>query len=256
MTMSWKFRALQLLPRPLRRRLAIARYEHEILRTGEVELTLLADFVPDDAIALDIGCNTGAYAYALSRIAPRVVAFEPNPALAAMVSSLALPKVEVRHVALSDRDGVAELLVPAGGHGLATLRPENVVGAQLQRIRVTTERLDALDLGRIGFIKIDVEGAEEMVLDGAMDTIARDSPVLLIEIEERHSAGALSRISARLAQLGYDARYYSQGAWRPLARFNAARDQAIDDDLDEIGKSVARRDHPYINNFLFEPARR
>lgn len=63
--------------------------------------------------------------------------------------------------------------------------------------------LDDLDLGDIGFIKIDVEGFEARVIDGACETIARCRPVMLIEIEEKHTGEPPSVLIERIVALGY-----------------------------------------------------
>ncbi len=49
----------------------------------------------------------------------------------------------------------------------------------------------------------------------ALDTIARDRPKLLIEIEERHNADRLARIRERLASLGYTGYFFLDGQWLP-----------------------------------------
>jgi hypothetical protein len=51
----------------------------EEARSGEPELAVLAKLVPRGGTAIDIGASRGVYAYALSDIADRVVAFDPNP---------------------------------------------------------------------------------------------------------------------------------------------------------------------------------
>lgn len=251
-----KYAVFQALPLPLRRSWMQRRYEQEIGRWGESELMELRHLVRPGDLALDVGCNLGTYSYELSRITGCVIAFEPNPALAKLVRSLHLPGLEVRQMALSSRDGSSELLIPtpaAGGHWLASLRPEVVAGRPVERVVVPTRRLDGLAVQGVRFMKIDVEGFEEAVLDGAVETIARDRPRLLIEIEERHNPGGLPRIRERLSSLGYSGRFLSRGRWLPLDHFEPEIHQQVDEDLELVGKSITRRDCPYVNNFLFEP---
>src|SRR4029434_5645640 len=60
-------------------------------------------------------------------------------------------------------------------------------------IEVPMATLDSSSEGEFGFIKIDVEGHEQAVLDGAVQTIRRCRPRLLVEIDERLSPGGLER---------------------------------------------------------------
>ena len=56
-------------------------------------------------------------------------------------------------------------------------------------LKVHMDRLDNVYSGTAGFIKIDVEGHEQAVLDGAVETIDRCRPRLLVEVDERLSPG-------------------------------------------------------------------
>lgn len=247
-----KFGLFAALPAFLRRRIMIRRYKREIAFSGEAELAHLQSLVKPGDLALDVGSNLGAYTYELSRLTGRVIAFEPNAMLARLVASLNLPGVEVKQVALSTDDGDADLLVPMtnGGHGLASLKQEAVNGLETRAVRVATRRLDGLGLDTVAFVKIDVEGFEEDVLDGAEGILLRDRPTLLIEIEERHNPGGLERIRARLEGMGYSGRFLRHEEWHPLREFDAAIHQRTSD-INEVGRSIARREHDYVNNFVF-----
>jgi FkbM family methyltransferase len=231
-------------------------YRHEIEQTGEAELPLLRDLVRPGDLTIDIGANLGVYAYELARLTGRVLAFEPNPDLAKLLKAVRPRGAAIYQVALSDTDGEAELLVPTGhgAHGIATLRRESDLGDAVERVSVPTRRLDTYKLHGVRFIKIDVEGFEEQVLEGAAETIARDHPILLVEIEERHNPGGLGRIRDRLRAAGYRGLYYRGGEWQPLDRFDPEVHQRADGDVLEIGKTLTRRSADYINNFLFVPA--
>jgi len=240
-----KLRLLNLLPGWVVRRLMRARYDRMIGGGGEAELGELSRVVRSGDLAIDVGSNLGIYTFALSRIANRVIAFEPIPLLARFVRNQAMPNVTVKEIALSSQSGSRELSVPNEGAAYATLRED--MAAPNRRIRVATRSLDSLALDPVGFMKVDVEGHEEAVLDGARETIARDRPRLLVEIEERHNPGGLDRIVKMLTALDYACWFFKDAEWHSFSEFDLARDQ-----------NPERIENPdggtrYINNFLFMP---
>ncbi len=104
--------------------------------------------------------------------------------------------VSVHEIALSDHDGDAELLViPQGDdgavvYGLASLEARADPSARLVSAHVPIARLDAVIDQDVAFVKIDVEGHELNVLNGAVELLERCQPVFLVEAEDRHRAEA------------------------------------------------------------------
>ncbi len=198
----------------------------------------LADMVPRGQIAVDAGANVGTYAYWFARSASEVVAFEPQPSLAKRLSASGIRNLTVHNVALSDSTGIAELHVPKA-HGEASLRTLDV---PVDTVQVPLTTLDSFELENVGFFKVDVEGHEEALLHGAENTLQRNSPLIYIEVEERHNPGGIARIVDWLANLGYtDVRYRQHSAMHPFQNFDLARDQ-----LNQRPRTAA-----YANNFLF-----
>jgi len=238
----------RLVPAPLLRRRWTRFYWDEFNGAGERELRLLPDLVRSGARAIDVGGNVGTYSFHLSRLASEVETFEPHPDWAWRIRTLALPNVTVHEVALSDHPGEADLAIPLGDvrdvGGMGSLETSVVDPAKASRVvHVKLRTLDDFGFTNVGFIKIDVEGHEEAVLRGGVQTIARDGPTLLIEIEERHNRGGLARIRELLSGHGYAGYFHRPGldGLQPLETFDAGRDQAE-------GGSV------YINNFVFRRA--
>ncbi|QUD89301.1 FkbM family methyltransferase [Phenylobacterium montanum] len=222
--------------------------------TGEYELRELPRYVRRNAVSVDVGGNIGVYTFHLGRLSRKVITFEPNPDYVSQIKALGVRNGEIEQVALSEQAGEAELRIPAleGGEapGMASLSEMAVPdGACLRTIHVRMARLDDYSLSPVGFIKIDVEGFEESVLAGAMETIRRERPNLLIEIEERHNPGGLERIRQRLADLNYKGYFFLDGSQRPIAEFDLARHQDPANLQDAAFHN--RRALPYINNFLF-----
>lgn len=246
--------ARRLAPAPLRRAKLAASFGQQVDVTGEAELGWLPQLVGKGELCLDIGANAGLYAWALQRHGAKVIAFEPNPALADVIDLIGGGAIDVRRIALSDSDGTATLTLPHDDAGLATLRTD-AADAGATHFDVPTARLDGLDIGIVGFIKIDVEGHEERVLDGAIALIKRDLPVMLIEIEDRHNLGGIDRTVTRFTALGYTIWFLVDGRWRPFADFDASLHQRLDA-IVPMDTGATRRECRYFNNFLFLPAGR
>lgn len=220
---------------------------------SERELALLDVLVPRDRLAVDVGANRGTYTYPLTKLASRVIAFEPIPDLAADLRALFGTNVDIQPVALSDRNGEATLRVPMWGArlatGLATIESGNALnGTEFREIVVRTARLDDLNLSNVGFIKIDVEGHEASVLAGAAGTISRDRPVLLIEIEERHRHNAVQETTEMLAAAGYCGFFIQKERVLPVDEFNVAQDQ---DPAVLESRPRTSTETRYINNFIY-----
>jgi FkbM family methyltransferase len=160
-------------------------------RTGEPELAALATLVPRGGTAIDVGANQGFYSFALAAIADRVLAFEPNPDYARFAQRMLRGRAEVHPIALSDRTGRGIFHVPLADDGMVLHLAGSLKRTHDQFSRETTYEVEvrtlddlapSLALSCVRFIKADVEGSEREVLDGARATIARDRPVILLEL--------------------------------------------------------------------------
>jgi FkbM family methyltransferase len=159
---------------------------HRRNHTDDRNVKLLLSFLlRPGSNCLDVGANNGTFLTVIRRVAPggHHIAYEPLPELCAQLRER-FPEMEVRQRALADQEGestfVHVLEEPAYSGLKAGLHPP---GMHTERITVLTERLDDhLPSGWLpDFVKIDVEGAEALVLTGAMDTLRRAKPVLAFE---------------------------------------------------------------------------
>ena len=214
----------------------------------EPELDLLALLIGPGERALDVGANYGTYALTLARLGAQVELFEPNPAIARALTAWASHQrgVTVHGVALSDRVGSADLLIPADTSGTehdssASIAPGFT--ATGRRVTVPTMPLDSLDPGPVALIKIDVEGHEAAVLAGACQTIARHRPALIVEIEQRHIARPIGEALSEIEAMGYRGCFLCDGALLPLDQFDPAEHQG---EARFSGQSGT-----YCNNFIF-----
>jgi FkbM family methyltransferase len=170
-----------------------ARGRHALLHPPAVHPSVLA-FLGPGRVAVDIGANLGEWAVPLARrVGPsgRLLAIEPAPRAATAVDKTlvanALAQAEVIRCAVGDHDGTVEFAAPIVTSvridtGTARIGP---AAAGHEALTVVSRTLDSLAaerrLDRIDLIKIDVEGAERQVLDGARASIARFRPVLVLE---------------------------------------------------------------------------
>lgn len=230
-------------------------------RYGEVELHLLKFLCRRDADAIDVGANDGSYVHYLRRHAHKVVAFEPMPLLAsALRRKFPGDEVVIEQVALSDRADTVELHMPVVGGivvtGCSTISTDaSGTYPATQAIKVSMDRLDAAYKGRAGFIKIDVEGHEQAVLDGALQTIRRCRPRVLVEIDDRLSPGGLARARTYFDSLGYTGHYVRKGKLEPISTFSVEEMQRPDR-LPDLTAPLTERKRfgAYIYNFIFLPA--
>jgi FkbM family methyltransferase len=182
------------------------------------ETDFLKSVCGNDSIFLDIGANLGWYSLVMGRQFPgaRIFAFEPIPStFAALQKNIALnflENIEALQLGMFNKADEMKFLFAADVSGATSLR---LVGqtrgqAPLQEITCPTTTLDLFCTSRMvvpDLIKIDVEGAELMVAQGAEKTLAH-TPVLLIELLRKWSREFgyhPNDVFALLANYGYQA---------------------------------------------------
>lgn len=209
-------------------------------------LTLRWYVRPGD-VCLDVGASYGTYTVALAWLVGhhgRVHAFEPRPrsraVLRTVVRLLAPGNVTIHPVALSDTGGREGLvtprrrwLVPVPGRSFlrGSLEPhrsgyyegwDQEFGGACE-IEVATDTLDRFvereRPGRVRLVKVDVEGAELRVFHGAAATLSSHQPVLVCEVEDRHTrkyGHDSDEVISFLAGLGYRPHIYDGARLTPV----------------------------------------
>jgi FkbM family methyltransferase len=215
---------------------------------GEAELKLVPFLADPQRLSLDVGANKGVYSYVLRRHSRHVVAFEPNPKIRAVLSRWADMQVEVLPYALSEKSGRTELRIPRGLRGYSNQRGTLSLAHMHDDdgiVEVEARRLDELSFRDIGFIKIDVEGFERQVIEGARETLSRERPRLLIEIEEYHTRRPIEDDLAFVEGLGFRGYFLkNHSVLTPLSEFAP----------DAQHRGARERDRAnYVFNFIFLP---
>lgn len=238
------------------------------MRIGEPELRLIPVLADPNRQGLDIGANIGVYTAAMLKTCRGVVAFEPHPTIRARLRK-AHSDADILPFAASRTTAMSSLRIPfVRGEEWHPRSSLEAVDAEFdhREIEVGVVPIDALPLGDVGLIKIDVEGHELAVLEGAQETIRRDQPNLLIESEWRHGAGP-DAVADFLKPLGYDGFFVEGRDLVEIGQMNSSKQW-----VPEITASsrAMRRDrirqliggidsldvNSPINNFIFVPEAR
>jgi predicted RNA methylase len=214
------------------------------LAASNSEIQLVRSLCDRNRVSLDIGADVGEFSIAMAASSRSVIAFEPRPAQAGALT------------ALSDEPGTTAMRVLEFDPGRSTIDAANSLtdtdGSPVRTIDVEVKRLDDLELGDVGLIKVDVEGHELAVLRGAADTLRRNRPTLVVEAEERHHVGAVVAITEFLAGLGYTGYFTIDGNQRPITEFDPAQHQ---NPANIAGwKDGWTTRGTYVNNFVFVPS--
>lgn len=166
-------------------------------------------FVTTGCRVWDVGGNVGVFTFAAAHRAGReghVVTIEADPFLANLLQkTAALPanrdlNVDILCAAAADREGVARFLVAARGRASSSLEQaghRSQAGGTRYAQYVPTVTLDSLMQHFPGpdLLKIDVEGAEPLVLTGAERILATKRPVIYVEVGDEQSAAVTALLT-------------------------------------------------------------
>lgn len=153
--------------------------------------SILPELISVKSNCIDIGAHDGMFLDLFLKIAPqgKHFAFEPLPDLFEKIK-LKYTEASVFNCALSDRAGEATFFYPVSAKAMSGLKKQHYpVETEVREINVEVRRLDDVipQTTEIRFIKIDVEGAELLTLNGGVQLIARWSPAIIFEFALLHS---------------------------------------------------------------------
>jgi len=178
---------------------------------------ILPNLIDEDTVFIDVGAYQGLYTVYACKHAKKVLAVEPNPiALAYLKTNIALNNCHntiVAPKAAGDRRGMVKLRIPRPakkGH-ISTMASIVWSFKEALEIDVETDTLDNIvdeaGLDTIDIVKIDVEGAEGLVVKGAERTL-RKARAILVEIWPKN-AWIISYLQALGYRLTKVIAYYS-----------------------------------------------
>jgi FkbM family methyltransferase len=192
----------------------IAKFMFVFREDYEPELTFLEKILSPGKTFIDVGASFGIYSLVASQLvgrSGRVMSFEPTSAsfriLEQNIALNSFVNVSASHLALSDTTGTT-WLYHGDEPGSNSLGKSSAHGQKGEV--VSTECLDNVlhqsSVNQVDVLKMDVEGAEELVLRGAKKALTRFKPIIIYEVVPERTAAL--RLSPRgawdfLDRLGY-----------------------------------------------------
>lgn len=157
----------------------------------QLETDIIKQFIKDGDIALDIGAHIGYFTLLLARAvrSGRVYAFEPElknfKFLSKNIEINKYSNVVLENIALSSASGKVKLFLDKnnlGNMSFSSLNiPQKSSNGYIEVKSMTLDEYMNKISNKISFIKIDVQGAEGLVFSGALQTLRRNKPVILVE---------------------------------------------------------------------------
>ena len=167
-------------------------------------LDLALEHCQTRSLVLDIGDNVGLFAARFSEHFQQVVCFEPTTVVydCLRLNCASLANVCIHKVGLGQHDGTADIAIPRSSRncGAYSMVDFTSLDHDVLRETVPVMKLDHFGLSP-DLIKMDVQGFEPYVLQGALHTLNRSAPVLMLEVEgpaQKHHIGRILR------PLGYE----------------------------------------------------
>jgi len=160
-------------------------------------------------LVLDVGANYGTHSIIFLVHGVRTILFEPNPRCHSHLQRFCAENgvtCELEPVAVGSRLGVVDLWYPEGEEWLGTTDAsvKGRLSCELRKVQVPQTTIDAyVDLHKVrpDVLKIDTEGSDLQVLEGARNTLRTRAPLVLFE--SWRSATDRPKLWTLLESLGY-----------------------------------------------------
>jgi len=166
----------------------------------------------EDDVFYDIGANYGFYSYLALEFCKEVHLFEPQPDLFKNLSENLREESDIflNNVALSNKSGIESLLIAGGESSIVPEIKMELSKEFKKEIEVQTITLD--DYIKVhnkpSVLKIDVEGAEDLVLEGGKEFFKNNSPIIAMEVWSNNKSNKNHKKAVNfLRDLGYSCYY-------------------------------------------------
>jgi FkbM family methyltransferase len=149
------------------------------------------EYIKQWRVCLDIGSNIGQWTRPLSKKFESVVCFEPNPNFReCFEKNIQEKNVLLWPYGLSDKEHKAK-------------QDFNSTVLQQEDGDIDCRTLDSFGLTNVDFVKIDVDGFEIPLLNGARETLSKNDPVINIEMKRDKRTDIVVKCESILKDLGY-----------------------------------------------------
>jgi FkbM family methyltransferase len=223
---------------------------------GEQEWKLTKFFIKNlkkDDIFYDVGANWGFYTYLALEFCKEIHVFEPLPFIFSELSFNLknVNNVFLNEVALSDRNGKTYIYLSKSEKGFLkselssiikeNLEPHSSLFERNKKILVKTITLDKYleSHNKPTVLKLDVEGAEGLIIEGGKSFFKNNAPIIAMEVWAKNYGGEISmRAVEKLVGLGYQAYFINPDG----------EVEKVDKDLSEI----VQQNNLEADNFIFK----
>jgi FkbM family methyltransferase len=177
---------------------------------------VFAQYVNSNSIVIECGCHVGTHSLLLASLCMTFYGFEPMPeTYDVLMKNIALNNINnaiIYKKGVADKEGVTRYSwIPENNPGAAALDNNPMGRPNLpypdKDIEVELVTIDSLQLDKVDFMKIDVEGYETLVITGAINTIKKCRPIIIMEVWKDHCGVDIDytkTIFKNLLELGYD----------------------------------------------------
>lgn len=167
-------------------------------------------------VVVDIGSNIGYYSILEAKVLGKkgiVISIEPVKRnfryLLKNIKINRIKNVKTINIALSDRNGLAKMIISHGSNWAAILNGNHSNLYPIENVRVKTGDKLFKSFTKIDLIRMDVEGHEYHVIKGLLKVIKKNTPDLLIEIHPRLLGKEKTiKLLSLLGRLGYRTKYF------------------------------------------------
>ena len=149
-------------------------------------IPIFKKYISKDSVVIDIGAFLGTHTIILSDIAKKVYAFEPQKligkCLQKTITENKLANVELYNIGLSNNKNTIRFFT--NNDGGATIHTKRI--KYIDNYLIQVDLLDNIINEKIDFIKIDAEGHEFNILEGAKKVITKYKPIIIIEVFKKN----------------------------------------------------------------------